>query len=92
VTTPPPSPVAERVLEVLRARDGTATEVRLHDGRTCTVFNVAWGQDFEDPEYHITSNISPDIDGASMDFFFTNHVVALVDPATGTILYDRDAH
>jgi len=56
------------------------------------VFNVAWGQDFEDPEYHITSNISPDIDGASMDFFFTNHVVALVDPATGTILYDRDAH
>jgi len=89
MNTPPPSPTAERVLEVLRGRDGLATDVRLEDGGTCTVFNVAWGQDFEDPEYHITSNVSPRIDGASTDFFFTNAVVALIDPATGSSLYER---
>lgn len=38
---------------------GQATDVQLRDGRRFVVINIAWGQDMGDPEFHITTNISP---------------------------------
>ena len=86
MTTPLPSTNAARILEVLSARDGIATEVELRDGTRIVVYNIAWGQDFENPEYHITSNVSPSLPGAASDFFFTQDVVAMRDVASGISL------
>ena len=40
--------------------------------------------DFE----HITSNISPTVGGATVDLFFTDEVIRIVDPDLGTILWE----
>ena len=63
------------MIDLLTRRDGTLTQVELLDGRTLAVYNIAWGQDFEDPEYHVTSNISPaPTDPHSCDFFSSGDV------------------
>ncbi|MFF9351545.1 hypothetical protein [Streptomyces sp. NPDC014734] len=53
-----------------------------------TVFNIAWGYDLGDEYAHITTNISPDVDGESVDFFFTGSLAAIVDPASGSVLLE----
>ena len=72
-----PGPPDERDLEVLAAlqdRDGRLTEVELIDGRRLRVWNIAWGYDQGDSHAHVTTNISPAIDGEAVDFFFTREV------------------
>ena len=81
-------PADESLLEVLRMRDREASEVVLRDGKKLTVFNIAWGYDMGDEFAHVTSNISPEVDNADIDFFFTNQVVRIVDPENGAILFD----
>ena len=83
------SPTAAEILAVLKKRDGIETQVRLKTGRVYRVFNIAWGQDDSDPELHVTTNISPDIEGASVDLFFTNEVSALLDPTSNETLFSR---
>lgn len=60
----------------------------LRDGRRLSVINVAWGYDIGDEYAHVTSNISPGIDGESVDFFFTSDVEIVLDEA-GQELGDR---
>lgn len=62
--------------------------VTLLDGRTYTVHNIAWGYDSGDAHAHVTTNISPDVDGASIDLFFTNEISRIVDPLTGEVLLE----
>ena len=78
------------VLEVLQARDGIATIVHLEDSARLSVFDIAWGYDAADTHSHITSNISPGVEGASIDFFRTDNVVMLVDPETNVTLLDAE--
>jgi hypothetical protein len=86
--TPPPSHAAAQVLDVLRGRDGLLTRVTLNDGRDLFVHNIAWGQDFADPEYHITTNISPKPSGAhAIDIFSTGDVASITDPTSGNVLF-----
>jgi hypothetical protein len=90
--TPEPSASAARIIEVLRSRDGVLTVVMLKDGRTLSVFNIAWGQDFGDPEYHVTSNISPaPIVPHMIDVFSTGDVASIADPKSGLVEFERDA-
>jgi hypothetical protein len=84
--TPLPSPTATNVVQVLRRRSQVATCVELQDGRELVVWNIAWGQDYEDPEFHVTTNISPSVEGGSIDLFRTDEVRRIVDPVTGAIL------
>lgn len=74
------------LIDLLVHRDGRATEVLCRDGRVLTVVNIAWGYDEGDSHAHVTTNISPDVVGASMDLFFTHEVTAVRDPLTGTVL------
>ena len=83
------SPDAERVLAILRKRDGVETIVRLSNGLRYKVFNIAWGQDMDDPEFHVTTNISPSVTGATTDFFTTDAVVEILDPGSGQVLFGR---
>lgn len=70
----------QQILQVLRARDGHLTLVRLLSGDLLDVWDIAWGYDAGDRWAHVTTNISPGVEGRSSDFFFTYEVAELVDP------------
>jgi hypothetical protein len=67
-------------------RDGVPTLVTLKSGRQLTVHNIAWGYDICDEYAHVTTNISPEIAGASIDFYFTSDIQMIVDPVSGETL------
>jgi hypothetical protein len=85
--TPAPSVSAQRIVDVLRSRATLHSQVYLQDGRRLVVLNIAWGQDFGDSEYHITTNISPRVPEFSVDVFFTHQVARIVDPVANEVLY-----
>ena len=74
------------LLDLLVRRDGTPTVVTLRSGQQVTVHNIACGYDISDEYAHVTTNISPEIAGASIDVFFTNDVQSIVDPVSGETL------
>jgi hypothetical protein len=51
------------------------------------IFNIAWGYDIGNEFSHVTTNVSPDVGGAEIDFFFTEDVASVVDPETGVVLF-----
>lgn len=72
-------PVDGDLIELLTSRDGRLTTVLLSDGQALQVLDIAWGYDMGDEYAHVTANCSPGAPGMSMDFFFTNDVVAVLD-------------
>lgn len=80
-----------RIVEILERRTGVETTVKMATGETCAVFNLAWGRDMGAAWEHVTTNISPDVEGASLDFFLTDDVVKLEDPRTGETLWEKDS-
>ena len=80
---------AAEIVPILRERDGRPTTVSMGDGRELTVFNIAWGIDEGEDYEHLTTNISPDVEGASIDFFLTSEVRSVTAPESGQPLWDR---
>jgi len=78
---------SETILRVLRKRDGIATSVLLTDGEILRVVNIAWGYDTGAVHAHVTTNISPQIEGETVGFFRTDEVRALLDPVIQTVQY-----
>jgi hypothetical protein len=78
------------VVPLLEWRHGRETIVELSAGRVVIVFNIAAGQDQGENYEHISTNISPELAGASFDFFFTDEVSRVVDPATHEVLWKSD--
>ncbi len=64
--------------------------MELSGSRVLDVFNIAWGGDIGDEYEHITSNISPNVEGASVDLFFTDEIARIVDPVSGAVLWEAD--
>ncbi len=62
------------------------TTVVLRDGRRLPVFNIAWGNDVGDDHSHVTTNISPGMDGATVDLFPTSDITSVLDD-TGAVIY-----
>lgn len=81
-----PDPRDLEILAVLQERDGRLTEVDLKDGRTCKVWNIAWGYDAGDSWSHITTNCSPYVTGQDLDFFFTHEVSTIREPESAVVL------
>jgi hypothetical protein len=81
-------PVDDDLIQLFRSRDGTRTDVTLKDGRIFAVFDIAWGYDFDDPYAHISTNVSPDVEGQSFDFFFTREIAVVTDPEDEGVLYE----
>jgi hypothetical protein len=75
------------MLAAFKERDGRPTLVTLRDGRSMTVHNIAWGYDDGDEWAHVTSNISPAVVGAPIDFFYTSDVLRLDDAETGAAAF-----
>jgi hypothetical protein len=86
---PEPHPSDLSILAELQDREGQLTEVVLRSGSVIRCFNIAWGYDTGDEFAHVTTNISPDVPGEDIDFFFTNEVLALRE-RTGAVLYQGD--
>jgi hypothetical protein len=84
-TYEPAEPADAEFVDLLVRRDGTRTFVRLQDGRRLSVCNVALAYDEGEPYAHVTTNISPRVDGASVDSFSTCEITALEDE-TGALL------
>jgi hypothetical protein len=82
-----PAPRGVALLALLQERDGRPSEVALRDGRRLMIFNIAWGYDIGDEFSHVTTNVSPHIGAAEIDFFFTEDVASVVDPETGVVLF-----
>lgn len=80
-------PRDDALLAMFQERDGSPLEVVLRNGKTFTVFNIAWGYDMGDEYSHVTSNVSPAVEGSAVDLFFTNDVDHVLDPATGVVLF-----
>jgi hypothetical protein len=76
-------------LAFLEARRGIPTIVHLADGQQLTVHNTAWGRDMGDKWEHVTTNCSPFVVGAPVDFFLTSHVVSATDPDTRRVLFEQ---
>jgi hypothetical protein len=77
----------EDLIALLKARDQLPTVVVLRGGKRLTVHNVAWGYDAGDPFAHVTTNASPFVEGAPIDVFSTEDVVAVIDPRDSAILF-----
>ena len=65
----------QKVIDILSI-DGRY-EVLLRNSALLDVRNIAWGQDFGERGFHITTNISPYDPGLSSDFFSTRDVVGI---------------
>jgi len=78
------------ILDILESRSGTATIVRLVSGQEVLVYNSAWGRDMGDRWEHVTTNCSPFVEGQSIDFFLTSHVVNVSDAASGLLLFVQE--
>ena len=74
-----PEPADAQLIELLQRRDGHRTILVLRDGRRLSVINIAWGYDIGDEYAHVTSNISPAVDGESVDFFMTSQVERILN-------------
>lgn len=86
-----PSPdYCSLLVPLLQRRDGLETGVELSADRVVAVFNIAWGQDQGERYEHISTNVSPEVAGADFDFFFTDEVSRVVDPATQEVLWESD--
>lgn len=83
-----PSRAAE-IVPILRQRDGEETIVTLTGGRVLTVFNIAWGIDEGEYYEHLTTNVSPRVEGVDADFFVTNEVRSVIVPETGQLVWSR---
>ncbi len=83
-------PVDRELIALLRDSDGLLLELALDDGRAIRVFNIAWGYDMGDAHAHVTTNISPSIDGEDIDFFFTHEVLEVKGGLSDELLYERD--
>lgn len=66
------------ILEQLKRRDGIETEIVLKDGTKLIVWNITWGYDIGENFAHITTNISPNIEKAEIDFFYTNEIEEII--------------
>jgi hypothetical protein len=65
-------------------------QLELSGSRVRDVFNIAWGEDIGDDYEHITSNISPSLEGASVDLFSTDEIARIIDPVRGDVLWETD--
>jgi hypothetical protein len=62
------------IIEQLKSRDGIETKIILKDGTKLIVWNIAWGYDIGEAYAHITTNISPNKNNTSINFFYTYEI------------------
>jgi len=77
----------DSMIAAFQDRDGLPTLVTFRDGSSMIVSNIAWGYDEGAKWAHVTSNISPAIDNASVGFFYASEILRLNDAETGGVVF-----
>jgi len=72
------------IIEFLKNRTGKATVAKLKNGHIITIWNIICGYLIGDEYANITTNSSPQVPGAAIDFLFTSEIEEFVDPPTQT--------
>ena len=80
-------PADQDIIDLLVSRDAVPTVVRLKDGRSLAVMNIAWGYDRGEAYAHVTTNMSPGISALEAELFFTSEVATILDPSNGNVLW-----
>ena len=62
--------------------------VHLKNGESRIVWNIAWGYDIGDDYAHITTNISPTVEGASIDVFYSYEIVRIINTDNDDTIYE----
>ncbi len=75
------------IIRVLESQDGKWTAIEMKDGKCYRAMNIVFGYDIGDEWAHVTTNISPNIEGADIDFFFTSEVAFLRDEESNDVLF-----
>jgi len=78
----------KKIIKILSEKDTQVTRVFLKDGTEFVVYNIAWGYDIGEEYAHITTNISPDVEGASIDFFHSNQISKIVNEETEQVVFE----
>ena len=82
--------VDQQIIDLLKARDGKLTHLRMKSGSVLKVYNIAWGYDLGIAHAHVTSNISPAIPDSTVDFFHTNDIVSVMDETMNPLTVEED--
>ena len=65
------------IIKIFNSHDGIPLEVTVKSMKKHIVLNIAWGYDDGDEYSHISTNISPSIDGYDFDFFYSNEILKI---------------
>lgn len=76
------------LIQLLRERDGSRTIVDLRRNISLVVVNIAWGYDLGEPYAHVSTNISPIVEGEDFDFFHTYEVTRIRDEFSRSEIFD----
>ena len=82
-------PLDGTIIEVLKKREGISTIVVTKSGLEFHVINIAWGCDLGDQYAHITTNISPSIEGEEIELFFTSEIHEIQDALDRRVIYSN---
>lgn len=80
-------PKDEHIIELFKQSDNTELIVTLDNEVEVIVWNIAWGYDQMDEYAHITTNISPDKEGSTIDTFYTSEIGTIVK--SGQVIYSK---
>ncbi len=77
----------QHLIDLLCKREGLPTKITLNDHRVIEVWNIAWEYDSGDDFAHVSTNVSPRIEGTTFDFFFTAQILKISDAISGEVLF-----
>lgn len=77
----------QHIIDIFLGYDQLEKLIYLDDGTVLTAWNIAWGYDIGDEYAHVTTNISPEIKNASIDYFYTNQIERIEERSTGKTLF-----
>ena len=63
--------VDDELIRLLRERDGLRTVVDTRRNVSLLVVNIGWGYDLSEPYAHVSTNVSPTVEGEDYDLFHT---------------------
>lgn len=78
----------QSIIDIFNMYDQKELLVYMDNSTIYSVWNIACGYDMEDEYAHIITNISPDIENAEIDFFYTNKITKIIDAINGNVLFE----
>jgi hypothetical protein len=79
----------DNIIQCFRSFDNEKIVVKLKDGKSFMVWNVAYNYDMGDKFAQITTNINPLIEDASIDSFCTDEIIEMINAENEEVIFKR---